>query len=143
MNGRYLLRAQQLLHIADDAPRPIQSWVKEHQDANMYVNVIGVARARAHIDRLPDPAERREFERRLDATLATLQVRGGTPPLAFDDLAARAWQSMLIESSLNHVPKIALQEYAIAVVYGLAVVEHAKAEHSILTTLGVEIEALV
>ena len=141
MNGRVLLRAQQLLHLADDAPRAIQSWVRDNADATMYVTVIGVARARAHIERLPDPAERREFERRLDVTLATLQVRG-TLPLAFDDLAARAWQSMLIDSALSDVPKIALQEYAIAVVYGLAVVEHAKPEHEVLKTLGVEIEAL-
>jgi predicted acylesterase/phospholipase RssA len=139
MANGYLLRAQELLDLADEEDQPIKRWVDEHAEAGVSVTVIGIALAQAMIEAVDESNERRELTRRLSEMLALMHNRTG-PPLEFNQLAANIWQWMLTATTLQTVTKLSLQEYAIAVVNGLTVVERSRAYHNALRDLGVSVE---
>lgn len=141
MANGYLLRAQELLDLADEEDQPIKRWVDEHAEAGVSVTVIGIALAQAMIEAVDESNERRELTRRLSEMLALMHNRTG-PPLEFNQLAANIWQWMLTATTLQTVTKLSLQEYAIAVVNGLTVVERSRAYHDALRDLGVSVETL-
>ena len=61
----YLLREQELLDLVDNrATSPIKDWLQKHRDDPVSVSVIGLARARAELESIPDPNERAESHRR-------------------------------------------------------------------------------
>jgi len=141
MPDGYLIRAQELLDLVDDAEQPVQRWVAAHPEAVISVTVIGVAMALAQIELVADAGERLEWHRRLSEALALNQARVGAP-LPFDEVAAGVWQWMLSVGTLKDAPRTALQEYALAKTFGLTVLELPQPWHAALGALQLNVEVL-
>ncbi len=140
----YLLRAQELLGLVDNDPAaPIKVWLQGHVADAVSVSVIGVALARAEIETIDDPNERIEAHGRLARVVSMVRNRAGVP-LAFDSEVAEIWQRLLSAPQVKAaaVPHVSLQEYAVAIAYGLTVAESARPWHGALQGLGVSFEIL-
>jgi hypothetical protein len=139
----YFLRAQELVDLVDNQPeKAIKRWLQQHVTDPVSVSVIGLAQARAQIETIAAPDERAEAHSRLARIVAAIRHQSGEP-LVFDAEVAELWQRMLAAPSLaTQVPKVALQEYALATAYGLTIAEGDRAWHEALRALGVRIEAL-
>jgi hypothetical protein len=139
--GGYLLRAQELIDLISDDDTQVKRWLAHRPDAAISVTVIGVAMARARLQDVDNAVERDEWERRFEDFVALTQTRSG-PALGFDEIAARIWRLLLSAKTLVQVPRTALQEYAIASIHGLTVLERRRTWHADVAALGVPLEEL-